>query len=95
MEGSRIGGIRIPGLEGGVRGEVAGGVLLGGPEDAGAPLLVAALGRSPGRARRSRHASSLAPWRGNPRPLAASMRLLAWLAGGDEDDAVVLVAERG
>jgi len=49
------GRIRIPGLEGGVRGEVAGGVLLGGPEDAGAPLLVAALGRSPGRARCRRH----------------------------------------
>jgi hypothetical protein len=44
-----------PGLEGGVRGEVAGGVLPGGPEDACPPLLVAALGRSPGRARRRRH----------------------------------------
>jgi len=49
----------VPGLEGGVRGEVAGGVLLGGAENAGAPLLVAALGRRPGGARRRRHLETL------------------------------------
>ena len=38
MEGSRIGGIRIPGLEGGVRGEVAGGVLVGGPSNEHGPI---------------------------------------------------------
>jgi hypothetical protein len=86
MEGSRI-----PGLEGGVRGEVAGGVLLGGPEDAGAPLLVAALGRSPGWPRRRRHllASSLARIRGNPPP--AWPGLWWWLAGEDDEDARGLV----
>jgi hypothetical protein len=61
-----------PGLEGGVRGEVAGRVLPGGPEDAGSPLLVAALGRSPGRARRRRHIAACLVSRGgwicgNPR----------------------------
>jgi hypothetical protein len=45
-----------------VRGEVAGGELLGGAEDAGAPLLVAALGRRPGGARRGRHLQTLAGW---------------------------------
>jgi hypothetical protein len=43
-----------------MRGEVAGRVLLGGAEDAGAPLLVAALGRRPGGARRRRHLQTLA-----------------------------------
>ena len=42
-----------------MRGEVAGGVLLGGAENAGAPLLVAALGRRPGGARRRRHLETL------------------------------------
>ena len=37
MEGSRIGGIRIPRLEGGVRGEVA-GVLVGGPSNEHGPI---------------------------------------------------------
>lgn len=56
MEGRKEGRIRaIPGLEGGVCGEVARGVLLGGAEDSGAPLLVAALGRRPGGPRRRRH----------------------------------------
>lgn len=62
-------GIHIPGLEGGVCGEVAGGVLLGWSEDASAPLLVAALGRSPGQARRRRHVSSV-----------LGLETLAWLA---------------
>ena len=44
-----------PGLEGGVGGEVAGGVLPGGPEDARPALLVPALGRRPRRPRRRRH----------------------------------------
>jgi hypothetical protein len=57
----RIGG--IPGLEGGVGGEVAGGVLPGGAEDAGAPLLVATLGRRPGGPRRRRHLSRVLAWR--------------------------------
>ena len=66
---------RIPGLEGGVGGEVAGGVLLGGAEDAGAPLLVAALGRRPGRARRRSHL----PWRGLEETLGGWIP--AWFVG--------------
>ena len=38
MEGSRIGGIRIPRLEGGVRGEVEGGVLVGEPSNEHGPI---------------------------------------------------------
>ena len=66
---------RITGLEGGVGGEVAGGVLLGGAEDAGAPLLVAALGRRPGRARRRSHL----PWRGLEETLGGWIP--AWFVG--------------
>jgi hypothetical protein len=64
MDWRKDGWIRgVPGLEGGVRGEVAGGELLGGAEDAGAPLLVAALGRRPGGPRRRRHLCWVLAWR--------------------------------
>jgi hypothetical protein len=43
-----------------MRSEVAGQVLLGGAENASAPLLVAALGRRLGGARRRRHLQTLA-----------------------------------
>ena len=82
-----------PGLEGGVGGEVAGGVLPGGPEDARPALLVPALGRRPRRPRRRRH---LVRAEGGG-TLAGLLAIGGWLAGpplsfgfggkGERDDA--------
>ena len=80
-----------PELELGLGGLVLGGELAGGSEDAGAALLLPALGRRPGRPVRGRHPAALPPPPAPPCPGPAQR----W--GGGSGAAVVrgLGPERG